>query len=252
MIVLRVVVNALIMAIEFAAVAGIAWLGWKYPFEFAGATAVIAFLLGAYLHYEHLKFEYPFYFEGRRTPYLIVLRLISLGESIVGGLVAGLVALITFSGADDERRMAVAVCFAVAVFAGSSLLRRMSISLGAIPARWGFFRLAVPLGLVFSCGIAFAASLGYIRNVTLSDIGRQLVFEIPTKPNIDQVSDLLFNLKLYIDGVVASLLANLMTLEWAQILSLIISVNVLTGFIVAVYTVLIAEAVRWLERRSQF
>lgn len=252
MIVLRVVVNALIMAAEFAAVVGIAWLGWQYPYVFAGVTAVIAFLLGSHLHYEHFKFEFPFYFEGQTTPYLFILRLVALAESILSGVVVGLVALLTFSGADDDRRLAVAVCFGVAVFAGSSILRRLSISFGAIPARWGFFRLAVPLGFLFSCGIALAASLGYLKNVTLSDIGRQLVFEIPSKPNIDQLSDLLFNLKLYIDGVVASLLSNLMSVEWAQIVGLIISVNVLAGFIVAVYAVLIAESVRWLERSSRF
>ncbi len=252
MIVLRVAVNALIMAVELAAVAGVAWLGWQHPYWFAGLTAAVAFLLGAHLHYEHLKFEYPFYFEGRRTPYLIVLRLIALADAILGGVMVGLVALLTFSGVDDERRLTVAICFGVAVFAGSSLLRRLSISFGAIPARWGFFRLAVPLGFVFSCGIALAASLGYLKSVTLSDIGRQLVFEIPSKPSIDQLSDLLFNLKLYIDGVVSSLLSNLMSLEWAQIVGLIISVNVLAGFIVAVYAVVIAETVRWLERRSSF
>ena len=60
------------------------------------------------------------------------------------------------------------------------------------------------------------------------------------------------DLKLYIDGVVSSLLSNLMSVEWAQIVGLIISVNVLAGFIVAVYAVLIAETVRWLERRSSF
>ena len=59
----------------------------------------------------------------------------------------------------------------------------------------------------------------------------------------------MFNLKQYIDSVIAALLANLMPVEWAQVVSLIVSVNVLTGFIVALYALMIAEAVRWLERR---
>ncbi|MCH9807345.1 MAG: hypothetical protein K0U74_06420 [Alphaproteobacteria bacterium] len=249
MIVLRVIVNALIMAGEISAVAGLAWLGWQQPYVFAALTALLAFLLGLHLDYQRLKHEYPFYFNSERPRFLIGLRIVSLGDSIVKGLVAGLVALITFSGTDDDRRFIVAVVFAVAVYAGASLLRRLSISFGAKPAHWGFFRLAVPMGLIFSGGIALAAAMDYVKVATLTDIGRQLVFDMPAKPSIEHVSDLLFSLKQYIDSVIATLLANLIPLDWAQILSLIISVNVLTGFIVALYALIIAEAVRWAERR---
>lgn len=250
MIVLRVVVNALVMAAEIAAVAGVAWLGWQYPFYFSAATALVGFLLGWHLDYLRLKHEYPFYFNVDRPRFLLGLRLISLGDSLVKGIVAGLVALLTFSGTDDARRLAVAVCFGVAIYAGASLLRRLSMSFGAKPARWGFFRLAVPLGLVFSSGVALAAALGYLKTPTLTDIGRQLVFDMPSKPSIDQVSDLLFNLKQYIDSVIATLLTSMMPVEWAQVLGLVISVNVLTGFIVAIYALLIAEVVRWIEQRT--
>jgi len=122
----------------------------------------------------------------------------------------------------------------------------------ACRSRWGFFRVAVPLGLVFSTGVALAASLGYIKTTSLADIGRQLVFDLPTKPSVEHISDLLFNLKQYIDSVIAALLANLMPVEWAQVLSLVISVNVFTGFIVAIYALMIAEAVQWVERRVAF
>jgi hypothetical protein len=249
MIVLRVIVNAVLMAAEIAAIAGLAWLGWQHPYAFAIATGLVAFGLGIHLDYERLKHEYPFYFESDRPKYLWGLRIVSLGDSFVKGLIAALVALLTFAGNDDERRLIAAVVFAVAVYAGASILRRLSISFGAKPAHWGFFRLAVPMGLVFSGGIAVAAAMDYIKVATLTDIGRQLVFDMPAKPNIEQVSDLLFSLKQYIDSVIATLLANLMPTDWAQILSLIISVNVLTGFIVALYALIIAEAVRWAERR---
>ena len=248
MIVLRVAVNALIMVAELAAIAAIAWAGWKFPYQFAAATALIAFALGLHLDYARLKHEYPFYFEGERPRYLIGLRALATGDSLLKGLVAGLVALLTFAGNDSDRLLAVAVCFAVATYAGTSILRRLSISLGAKPARWGFFRLAVPLGLVFSSAVAFAAALGYVKIPSLVDVGRQLVFDTPTKPTIEQVSDLIFNLKQYIDSVIATLLSTLMPLEWAQVLSLIFSVNVLTGFIVALYALILAEAVRWVER----
>jgi hypothetical protein len=249
MIVLRVAVNALIMAGEIAAVAAVAWLGWRYPLAFAAGTALLAVLIGVQLDHARLKHEYPFYFEVEHPRFLIGLRLLALGDSLLKGIISGFVALLTFSGTDDDRRLAVAVCFAIAIFAGTSFLRRLSISLRARPARWGYFRLSVPLGLVFSCGVALAAALGYVKTATLTDIGRQLMFELPAKPSVAQVSDLLFNLKQYIDSVIATLLSSFMTAEWAQVLGLIISVNVLTGFIVALYALVIAEAVGWVERR---
>lgn len=248
MIFVRVIINAAIMAAELAAVLAAAWLGWQHPYIFAAASAGLALILGSQLDYARLRHEYPFYFEAERPRYLWGLRLYALGDSVIKALVAGLVALLTFSGTDDGRRFVTAVCFAVALYVGISMLRRLSISLEARPARWGFFRLAVPLGLVFSCGIALAAALDYLKVATLTDIGRQLVFEMPARPSIEQVSDLLFSLKQYIDGVIAALLAQLMPLEWAQILGLIISVNVLTGFVVAIYAVLIASLVRGAEK----
>ena len=45
MIVMRILVNAFIMAAELAAVAGVAALGYHYPFIFAGATAALSFVL---------------------------------------------------------------------------------------------------------------------------------------------------------------------------------------------------------------
>lgn len=252
MIVLRVIVNALIMAAELGAVATAAWIGWQFPYWFAAGTAALALLLGLNLDYQRLKHEYPFYFEGARPRLLIGLRALAFGDSAIKSIVAGLVALITFSGTNDERRLIIAVCFAIAVFAGTSLLRRLSITFGANPARWGFFRLAVPLGLVFSTGVALAAALQYVQTATLTDIGRQLVFDMPQRPSIDQVSDLLFNLKQYVDSVIATLLTTVMPTDWAQVASLVISVNVLTGFIVALYALIIAEGVRWTERRVSF
>ncbi|MBU2582613.1 MAG: hypothetical protein KJ622_12925 [Alphaproteobacteria bacterium] len=249
MIVLRVIVNALIMAAELGAIAAVAWIGWQFPYWFAAATATLALLLGLNLDYLRLKHEYPFYFEGSQPRFLIGLRALATGDSIIKAIVAGLVALLTFSGSDDERRLIIAICFAVAVFAGTSLLRRLSMTFGASPARWGFFRLAVPLGLVFSTGVAVAAAFQYVKTATLTDIGRQLVFDMPARPSIEQVSDLLFNLKQYVDSVIATLLTTIMPADWAQVASLVISVNVLTGFIVALYALVVAESVRWIERR---
>ncbi len=64
MIVLRILVNALIMAGEIAAVAGVAALGYHYPFHLRRHHGGLAFVLGLRLEVARLRYELPFYFGG--------------------------------------------------------------------------------------------------------------------------------------------------------------------------------------------
>ncbi|MEO1207430.1 MAG: hypothetical protein AAFV45_13980 [Pseudomonadota bacterium] len=252
MIVLRVIVNALIMALELAGVVAAAWLGIHHPFVFACLTAALAFLIGLYLDYARLRHEFPFYFNAQQPRFVFGLRLVAFLDSALKGIAAGLIALLTFSGTDTDRTFLIAIVFGVATYFGVSVLRRLSLSLGARPERWGFFRLAVPMGLVYSCGVAMLAALGHIKVPTLYDLGKQIVFETPQQPGIDALSDLLFNLKQYVDSMIATLLNSFLSAETAQIVSLIISVNVLTGFVITVYAVAITLVVQAIEKARPF
>ncbi|MEM1371436.1 MAG: hypothetical protein AAGG72_04300, partial [Pseudomonadota bacterium] len=238
MLIVRVVINALLMAFELASVAALAWVAMHHPYIFAAVTGSLAFLIGLQLDFARLRHEYPFYFDRPAPRSILGLRAIASVDSLLKGLAAAAIALITFSSADGERVQIVAVVFAVVTYFGVSVLRRLSVSFGARPLRWGFFRLAVPLGLVFSVGMATLAAFGYVRVPTLYDLGRQIVFETPERPGIDALSDLLFNLKQYVDSLIATALNTFMPSDWAQIVGLILSVNVLTGFVIAVYAVI--------------
>jgi hypothetical protein len=61
------------------------------------------------------------------------------------------------------------------------------------------------------------------------------------------VSELLFLLKQYADGVIVAVLSAVLGQQWATAIGLVVSVNALTGFIAAVYALMIAEAVVKLE-----
>ncbi|MEL7049407.1 MAG: hypothetical protein AAFO75_10685 [Pseudomonadota bacterium] len=252
MVILRIIVNALIMAGEVAAIVGIAWLSVHFPLYFAALTALLAFMIGLYLDYARLSHEFPFYFRSDKPKFLAGLRVVAFFDSALKGLAAGLIALLTVSGTDTDRTFLLAVVFGIATYFGVSVLRRLSISLGARSERWGFFRLAVPMGLTYSSGVALLAGLGYIKVPTLYDLGKQIVFDTPEQPGIDALSDLLFNLQQYIDSVVATLLNTIMSAEYAQVVSLIVSVNVLTGFIIAVYAVAITMVVQAIEKVRPF
>lgn len=247
MFVLRILVNAVIMGLEIAAVVAVSWLGYRHPYWFAALTALLAFLLGARLEVARLRNELKFYFDRPISSAAIGVYLVAAAESVVKGLLGGLVALLTFAGTNNERLYWVAIVFGLVTYAGSALLRRLAISFKAVPSRWGYFRLAPPLGLLFAIGIGVLVAAKLVPDVTLGDIGRHIVFQLPDKPNIDQVSELLFLLKQYADGVIVAVLSAVVGKEWATPIGLVVSVNALTGFIAAIYALIIAEVVVKLE-----
>lgn len=247
MIVIRILLNGLIMAAEIAAVAAVAWLGFSYPFIFAAVTAGLSFLLGLRLETKRLAFELPFYFEGARTPRIILVGFVGLVEALMKGVLAGLAALFTFAGTDTTRLYWVAVVFGLTTYAGASALRALSVSFRAQPWRWGYFRLGPPLGLAFSAGIALLAASGMLGTTSVGEIGWKLVWELPARPSVSQVSELFFQLKQAFDDFIVTLLSTVMSQEWARLIGVVVSVNVLTGFVASVYAAAIAAMVRTAE-----
>jgi hypothetical protein len=247
MFLLRILLNGVIMAAEIAAVAGIAALGFHHPFLFAALTAGLSFLLGLRLEMARLSYELPFYFEGQRSPRLLLVALVGGVEALMKGVLAGLAALFTFGGTDSSRLFWVAVVFGLTTYLGSSALRALSVSFRAQPWRWGYFRLGPPLGLLFSAGLAAFAAVGLIHATSVGEIGWKLVWELPEKPSVSQVSELFFQLKQAFDDFIVTLLGTVMPQEWARLAGVVISVNVLTGFVASVYAAVIAACVRTAE-----
>lgn len=248
MIVIRILLNAVIMAAEIAAIVGVAALGYVYPFWFAAGTALLAFLLGLNLEVARLRNEVPFYFEHGQGLRFILIPFVGFVEALMKGVLAGFAALFTFSGTDSNRLFWVSVIFGVTVYLGASVLRTLSLKLKAHPSRWGFFRLGPPLGLIYSAGLAIAAALGLIAHATVGDIGWKLVWELPQKPSISQVSELFFQLKQAFDDFIVTLLALAMDKDWARVVGVFVSINVLSGFVASVYAAVIASCVRAGER----
>jgi len=247
MIVLRILVNALIMAAEIAAVAGVAAFGYHHPFIFAGVTAALSFLIGLRLEVARLRYELPFYFGALVTPGVLLTGLVGFSEAALKGVLAGVAALFTFSGTDADRLFWVAVVFGVCIYAGASLLRLLSIRANALPMRWGYFRLAPLLGLMFSAGLALLAAVTVLPAASVGDIGWQILFNLPPHPSIEQVSELFFQIKQAFDDFIVTVLSVGLDAQLAWLAGIVISVNVLSGFVSALYAALIAAGVRRAE-----
>ena len=70
---------------------------------------------------------------------------------------------------------------------------------------------------------------------------------MPAKPSMEQASEFLFLLKQSFDDIVERMLTWIFDPGIAQGISSIVSVNMLSGFVLSLYAVLIAEAVRRME-----
>ncbi len=62
------------------------------------------------------------------------------------------------------------------------------------------------------------------------------------------MSELFFQLKQAFDDFIVMLLTSVMDKEWARIVGIVVSVNVLTGFVASLYAAIIASVVRGAER----
>jgi hypothetical protein len=240
---MRIIFNAILMALELAAIAAVAWLGLQSPLLFAAVTAAMALILGIILEIARLKNEMPFYFDrppGRQQLFTV---LVGSAEAIVKALLAGVVALLTFLGTDSERLVSVAIAFAICLFLGVQIVHLLARKLQARPMRWGYFRLAPPLGLLFSAGLSVLPSPG------ITEMAKRAAFELPERPSLEQASEFLFLLKQSFDDILERMLGLVFEPGVAQGLSAVVSVNMLSGFVLALYAVVIAEVIRSLEAR---
>ncbi len=244
---MRVILNLFLILFEIVACAAVAWFGLYYAVPFALATGLLAFALGLRLEVLRLRNELPFYFGPGNSMRGLFVPLVGFGEAFFKGLLAAVAALFTFSGTDQDRLFWVAIAFGLTIYAGAGLLRYLSIRLDARPERWGFFRLGPPLGLFFSAGIALLAAYGLVPSPTVSDIGWTIVWEMPKVPTVEQTSELFFRLKQAFDDFVVTLLSAVVPPTWARGMGVIVSVNVLAGFVASLYAAVIAGVVRRVE-----
>ena len=244
MFIIRIIVNLLILGLEIGAIVGIAALGYTQPLIFAGVTFVLALWLGSRLEYARLKNELNFYFERNVPKGGFFTALVAISEAVFKAVLAALVALLTFSGTDQTRLYWIAIIFAACVFAGSSLLRWLSYGFNISGGRWGYFRIAAPLGLLFSVALAF------LPVPTFGKIGWDLLFNVASRPTLAQGSEMLFMLKQKFDDLFYALLQTLLGDQLAAVVGVLTSVNMLTGFILGIYAVVVAEAVKWLDERG--
>ena len=95
--------------------------------------------------------------------------------------------------------------------------------------------------------LTLLAVANIVPPANVTGIGWDIIFNTPAEPSIAQVSELFFQLKQAFDEFIVKALGVVLDPQWARLVGVVISVNVLSGFVSAVYAALIADAVRKAE-----
>lgn len=239
-----------LLLFELGSAAAVGYLAFMAPIVFVGVTSALVLVLGAGLEWQRLRHEFPYFFSGAlswRKGFMMAAS--AAFETLGKALMAGFAALLAFGGTDKERLLVLAVLMGICVFAGTGLLRRAYWSFGARPVRWGYFRLVVPLGLLFSALVQLAVLSGYLQTQSLQQVAQSFVFDLPARASYEQVMELIFQTRQLLDSLLASLIVQLFGAQWLVPTSILISLNVLSGFFIAVYAVLVGELMLRMESR---
>ena len=242
--------SLLLLLMEVSGAVAVGYLAYVAPLVFVCMTSALVLVMGFVLEWQRLQHEFPYFFAGAlswRKRVMIVLS--AMFETVGKALMAGFAALLAFGGTDPDRAIVFAAILIICVFAGTGLLRRAFWSFGARPLRWGYFRLVVPLGILFSALVQVALLGGYLETSSFQEVARSFVFELPARANYDQVMELIFQVRQLVDGLLTSLIVQLFGSEWLVPASILISLNVLSGFFVAIYAVLIGEMLLRIESK---
>lgn len=242
--------SLLLLICELGGAVAIGYLAFVAPLAFVGVTAALVLVVGFGLEWQRLQHEFPYYFSGVLSWRKRIMMVMSaVFETLGKALMAGFAALLAFGGTDQDRLLVLAVLMSVCVFAGTGVLRRAYWTFGARPLRWGYFRLVVPLGLLFSALIQVALLGGYLDAASVQQVAKSFVFDLPARANYEQVMELIFQVRQLLDSLLTSLTVQLVGSEWVVPASILISLNVLSGFFIAIYAVVLGELLLRVEGR---
>ncbi|MGI9523830.1 MAG: hypothetical protein ACR2PG_19535 [Hyphomicrobiaceae bacterium] len=245
---MHVVPNLIIFVMEGAVIVMLSVIAFRAPFTMAAVTAGLTLTLGAYLEWLRYHHDISFFHRDPRVAARAIFASITLStEVIVKTAIAGVAILFTFAGHEQDRLFVSACVFGACLFVGTGLLRRFHMSLSAKPWQWGYFRLALPLGLLFSLLLHGAVQIGLVSVASPTELASTIVFDLPNHPTLEQLSELTFNAKQIIDALLADLAIRLLGESIAPLALIVVSANLLMGLPLALYATTITNGVLAME-----
>ena len=157
-----------------------------------------------------------------------------IAEVLGRSTLLGFLPIFLFSGTKYNRIVLLASMLGACVILGYFFLNFIQTRSRIDVTRWAYVRLSLVLGLLFS-----VLSSG-VPGLTLTEIAVQTAKSEWWGPlDFKQVAELLYGMIYQVNNFIASTLKKLFGSIFGSILGLIISVNIVYGFLVALYSLLL-------------
>lgn len=206
---------------------------------FGVLTFCISLLVLGRAEFEKNVHELAFYVRGELpTLFKTWFRYYGWAEVFVKSIVLGIMSIFLFSGTDGIRILSLAFLVSLCTVFGYFVLRFVENHAHIDVTRWGYVRFSVVLGLIFSVLCSSVPGIGKFSlswQVVRSMGGREFSFE--------EISELMYSLTYEINGLISKMLHQILGDLLGGFLSVIISVNVIYGFVIVVYSLLLLRLV---------
>lgn len=197
------------------------------PLAFGAATLVLSGAMFARIEYERNLFDHAFCRKDgavpRPGPILAYTTVEVAGKSVLLGLLGCLL----FLGTDSGRLTYVAAIFVATVWIGVLAYGWLDRKTGLHLERWGYTRLSLATGVVFSLLLSLAG--GMSAWAMAGDI------LLRSDLSLAESAELVNGLLGYVDRLVADVLTKLLGSLLGGILSLVLSTDVMYGFLIVLY-----------------
>ena len=201
-----------------------------FPLFFGGVTFILSVLMFGKLEYDKALHDRGFY--SNQTPKEIILLFIGLStklQVLIQSVALSLLTVILFSGTNIDRIAEIVLIFLFLVGVGSSILRLIERISNVNIERWGYVKISLLLGILFSLLIST------VEGLNVWDIGTSILKNQMSELNLNEVAELSFGLVSQIDNLLENIFTKFFGEVAGKFISVLFTTNTMFGFVLYIY-----------------
>jgi hypothetical protein len=211
-------------------------IGIQYPRIFGLVTFAASIVFFGRLEFDRNTHDLNFYIAGEiSNSFRRWVKTYAVLEVIGRSAIISVLSILLFSGTDSWRIWLLAILFVSGVFVGRHFLGIASRFTSVSVIRWGYVRLSILIGIPFSILSGLVPGMS-VREVTWTSLDT-----LVRGPDIDKAAEIIFGTFQVVNQFIEWLLQGLLGTFLGWIVSLMISVNVLFGFVIVLYSLILFE-----------
>ncbi len=222
-----------------------------YPVKFAVVTIMLCSVLFVRHYRDVLVKERECYSDGKMSGVVnFFFWIIAALETLVSGVMAGFLPVISFSGSYSDRVVPSAVIFAVLIVLFTWLLYWLKGNLCIRPLQWGMLRLALPAGICYSVMVKnfvpsqpLSTAIGkiewkdffYVFWTSADDVIVKRIAKMP----YGELAELGFSMKESCDSIIEKIIIRIFGETWGGWLHFVFSIDISYGIPICAFSVII-------------